>query len=295
MDLNYKQQVTVGALVIGAVAVFIAGTLWLSGKKIGGQGDLTTIEFPQVGNLKEGSPVFISGVNKGKVAQIRLLEPGKVHVMVSLAKDVTARSDASAKIISISALGEAAVDFNPGSSATPLARTGVIQGTTAPAISDRLASLGDRADSVLLGAQELVGRRTADDLHTTMLAMQRMLNTISERLPAPTEEATRTMAVMRRLSERLDSTLANPGLSAGLTNLDSVTGNLSRMTSQLSHTSATLDTLLGNINSGRGTLGKFAADSGLYTDLRATLQSMKALIDDIQRNPGRITVQLKVF
>jgi ABC-type transporter Mla subunit MlaD len=173
MDLNYKQQVTVGALVIGAVAVFIAGTLWLSGKKIGGQGDLTTIEFPQVGNLKEGSPVFISGVNKGKVAQIRLLEPGKVHVMVSLAKDVTARSDASAKIISISALGEAAVDFNPGTSATPLARTGVIQGTTAPAISDRLASLGDRADSVLLGAQELVGRRTADDLHTTMLAMQR--------------------------------------------------------------------------------------------------------------------------
>jgi phospholipid/cholesterol/gamma-HCH transport system substrate-binding protein len=295
MDLNYKQQVTVGALVIGAVAVFIAGTLWLSGKKIGGQGDLTTIEFPQVGNLKEGSPVFISGVNKGKVAQIRLLEPGKVHVMVSLAKDVTARSDASAKIISISALGEAAVDFNPGTSATPLARTGVIQGTTAPAISDRLASLGDRADSVLLGAQELVGRRTADDLHTTMLAMQRMLNTISERLPAPTEEATRTMAVMRRLSERLDSTLANPGLSAGLSNLDSVTGNLSKMTAQLSHTSATLDTLLGNINSGRGTLGKFAADSGLYTDLRATLQSMKALIDDIQRNPGRITVQLKVF
>ncbi|MEP7326976.1 MAG: MCE family protein, partial [Gemmatimonadota bacterium] len=64
---------------------------------------------------------------------------------------------------------------------------------------------------------------------------------------------------------------------------------------QLTHTSATLDTLLSNINSGQGTLGKFAADSGLYTDMRGTLQSLKTLIDDIQRNPGRITVQLKVF
>ena len=36
-----------------------------------------------------------------------------------------------------------------------------------------------------------------------------MLNTISERLPAPTEEATRTMAVMRRLSERLGLTAEN--------------------------------------------------------------------------------------
>lgn len=295
MDLNYKQQFTVGALVIGAVVVFIVGTLWLSGKNIGGPGDLTTIEFAQVGTLKEGSPVVISGVNKGKVAQIRLIEPGKVHVMISLAKDVSPRSDASARIISTSMLGDAAVDFSPGTSATRLARTGVLQGTTDPAISERVAALGDRADSVMLGAQELLGRRTQDDLHATMVAMQRMLNTISERLPSSTEEATRTMAVMRRLSERLDSTLANPGLSAGLRNLDSVTGNLSRMTAQLTHTSATLDTLLGNINSGRGTLGKFAADSGLYTDLRGTLQSMKTLIDDIQRNPGRITVQLKVF
>jgi phospholipid/cholesterol/gamma-HCH transport system substrate-binding protein len=103
------------------------------------------------------------------------------------------------------------------------------------------------------------------------------------------------MAAMRRLSERLDSTLANPGLMAGLRNLDSVTTSLSRMTTQLTHTTATLDTMLANVNAGKGTLGKFASDSGLYNDMRGTLQSLKQLIDDIQRNPGRITVQLKVF
>lgn len=295
MDLNYKQQATVGGLVIGAIVLFIAGALWLSGKSFGGSGKLTTVEFTQVGNLKEGSPVFISGVNKGKVEQIRLVQPGKVYVMLDLAEDVKPKADAMAKIISISALGEAAVDFYPGASSTELARDAIVPGSTETALMDRVAALGDRADSVLLGAQELVSKRTADDLHATMAAMQRMLNTISDRLPAPTEEATRTMAAMRRLSERLDSTLANPGLMAGLRNLDSVTTSLSRMTAQLTRTTATLDTMFANINAGKGTLGKFASDSGLYNDMRGTLQSLKQLIDDIQRNPGRLTVQLKVF
>ena len=295
MDLNYKQQVTVGALVISAIVLFVVGTLWLSGKNLGSQGELTTIEFSQVGALKEGSPVFISGVNKGKVAQIRLIEPGKVHVMITLAKDVRPRLDASAKIFSLNALGDVAVAFNPGTAQQPLPRTAILPGSTEPTLTDRVASLGDKADTVLLGAQELVGKRTQEDLHATMVAMQRMLNTIADRLPSSTEEATRTMSVMRRLSERLDSTLANPGLSAGLRNLDSVTSNLSQMTAQLTRTSATLDTLLANINSGKGTMGKFVSDTGLYQDMRGTLQSLKQLIDDIQRNPGRITVQLKVF
>jgi phospholipid/cholesterol/gamma-HCH transport system substrate-binding protein len=294
MDLHYKREVTVGAMVLAAIVLFVVGAFWLSGKSLGGGDDLTTIQFAQVGNLKEGSPVLISGVNKGKVAQIRLIEPGNVRVMVSLAEDVAPKTDASARIVSISALGEVAIAFDPGRSSEPLGRAS-IPGTMEMALTDRVAALGDKADSVLLGAQQLVSQRTADDLHATMVAMQRMLNTVAERIPASTTEATRTMAAFRQLSARLDSTLANPGLNRGLANLDSVTANLSGMTQQLTRTSATLDTLLAAINRGEGTLGKFASDSGLYHDMRGTLQSLKALIDDIKRDPGRITVQLKVF
>ena len=294
MDLHYKREVTVGALVLAAIILFVVGALWLGGKTIGGPGDLTTIEFAAVGNLKEGVPVLISGVNKGKVEQIRLVAPGNVRVLVSLADDVVPRSDASAKIVSISALGETAIAFDPGQSGQELGdRT--IRGTTEMALTDRVASLGDKADSVLLGAQQLVSQRTADDLHATMVAMQRMLNTVADRIPASTTEATRTMAAFRDLSARLDSTLASPGLNRGLANLDSVTAGLAAMTTQMTRTGATLDTLLAAINRGQGTLGKFASDTGLYNDMRGTLQSLKALIDDIKREPGRITVQLKVF
>ena len=294
MDLHYKREVTVGALVLAAIILFVVGALWLGGKSIGGPGDLTTIEFTAVGNLKEGVPVLISGVNKGKVEQIRLVAPGNVRVLVSLADDVVPKSDASARIVSISALGETAIAFDPGQSSQALGN-GTIRGTTEMALTDRVAALGDKADSVLLGAQQLVSQRTADDLHATMVAMQRMLNTVADRIPASTTEATRTMAAFRELSARLDSTLASPGLNRGLSNLDSVTAGLAAMTTQITRTGATLDTLLASINRGQGTLGKFASDTGLYNDMRGTLQSLKALIDDIKREPGRITVQLKVF
>jgi phospholipid/cholesterol/gamma-HCH transport system substrate-binding protein len=294
MDLHYKREVTVGALVLAAIILFVVGALWLGGKSIGGPGDLTPIEFTTVGNLKEGVPVLISGVNKGKVEQIRLIAPGNVRVLVSLTDDVVPRADASARIVSISALGETAIAFDPGQSSQGLGN-GTIRGTTEMALTDRVASLGDKADSVLLGAQQLVSQRTADDLHATMVAMQRMLNTVADRIPASTTEATRTMAAFRDLSARLDSTLASPGLNRGLANLDSVTAGLAAMTTQMTRTGATLDTLLAAINQGQGTLGKFASDTGLYNDMRGTLQSLKALIDDIKRDPGRITVQLKVF
>lgn len=294
MDLHYKKEVTVGALVLAAIVLFVVGALWLGGKSVGGPGDLTTVEFTAVGNLKEGVPVLISGVNKGKVEQIRLIAPGNVRVMLSLAEDVVPKSDASARIISISALGETAIAFDPGQSSQELG-DGTIRGTTEMALTDRVAALGDKADSVLLGAQQLVSQRTADDLHATMVAMQRMLNTVADRIPASTTEATRTMAAFRELSARLDSTLASPGLNRGLSNLDSVTAGLAAMTTQMTRTGATLDTLLAAISRGQGTLGKFASDTGLYSDMRGTLQSLKALIDDIKREPGRITVQLKVF
>lgn len=294
MELRYRQEVTVGTLVIIAVALFIAGSIWLSGRTLG-HGEYTHIKFGQVGNLKVGVPVLIAGVHVGKVERIELTAHDSVLVSVSLAESVHPRIDASATIIAISALGDAAISFKPGEAAQPLPRDGVIQGTMQPGLADMAVTLGARADSVLMAAQRILSQQTAKDLQGTLNAMQRMMNMLSQRLPASTEEATRTMASLRSLSDHLDSLIGMPGFAHGLSNLDSVTANLGTLTGQLTHTSASLDTLLAAINHGEGTLGKLASDSGLYNDLRHTLQSVRALTDTIARNPGKVTVQLKVF
>ena len=63
MDLAYKQEATVGTLVILAFVLFFVGTTWLSGRSVGTDSDrFYRIQFRDASNLKASSPVRISGV-----------------------------------------------------------------------------------------------------------------------------------------------------------------------------------------------------------------------------------------
>ena len=67
------------------------------------------------------------------------------------------------------------------------------------------------------------------------------------------------------------------------------------MSAQFTRTGARLDSVLAGINSGRGTIGKFATDSGFYTDIRELSQSMKRVLDELQKHPGKVPVTVKIF
>ena len=302
MDL-YKQEATVGTLVIAAFALFFAGTTWLSGRSLGTDSDkFYKIQFRDAANLKASSVVRISGVPVGKVEKITLPEVGKVMVSVSLPEKFTPRVDAAASVVAVGFVGDAAIEFDPGDAPEPLPHGRVIIGTQKSGFTDRAAQLGDRADSVLLGAQSIVNQKTADELYETMNALQATLRAtqktmavLSDPREGPAAELTKTMAAFRQLSTRLDSTLANPALARTLGRADTLTGNLAAMTSQLTTTSARLDSVLAGVNSGRGTIGKFATDSGLYTDIRELTHSMKHLLDELEKHPGKVPVTVKLF
>jgi phospholipid/cholesterol/gamma-HCH transport system substrate-binding protein len=118
---------------------------------------------------------------------------------------------------------------------------------------------------------------------------------MNQRLPATTDEATKTMVALRQMTHRLDSTLATIPVGNTVARADTLAKNLSTMSIQLTATGARLDSLLQKINSGQGTLGKFATDSGLYMDSRAAMQALKTLMDELNKHPGKVTVQVKMF
>ncbi|HEY7613382.1 MAG TPA: MlaD family protein [Gemmatimonadales bacterium] len=302
MDLH-KREVTVGSLVILAIVLFVVGTSWLSGKSItADEDDFWKIQFQTAGNLKASSVVRISGVPVGKVERVRLVDVGKVLVMVTLPDNIVPRVDATAQIVAVGFVGDAAIEINPGKAPQRLTRDRVIIGSQAAGLTDLAQSLGDRADSVLLGAQQIVNKRTADELYATLTALQGTLKAAERTMrvfgnpdQGPTAQLTKTLGTLEQLSTRLDSTLANPALARTLNRTDTLTGNLASMTAQLTSTGARLDTLLLNMNQGRGTLGKFTTDTGFYTDIRQLSQSMKELLDELKKHPGKIPVTVKLF
>jgi phospholipid/cholesterol/gamma-HCH transport system substrate-binding protein len=300
MDLRVR-EVTVGSIVIVAILVFVFGTMWLSGRRVS-SGNTVRMQFANVSGLKRASPVRVSGVNVGKVESIEFVDVGKVLVVASLPPKIHPKVDASAQIVSVTLVGDYAVDFDPGQSGQQLPPGRMIVGTQEVGLSDRAGGLADRADSVLLGAQTIVNQRTADQLYATLEALQatlkatqKTMNVLSDTRSGPTAELTQTMASFRSLTARLDSTLANPALARTLGRADTLTGNLAAMTGQLTTTSARLDTVLAGVSGGRGTIGKFATDSGFYTDIRELSQSMKRLLDELQKHPGKVPVTVKLF
>jgi phospholipid/cholesterol/gamma-HCH transport system substrate-binding protein len=294
MDFRYSRELVVGTIVTVAILVFIVGTMWLSGRSVT-SGNVVRIQFADVSGLKRASPVRVSGVNIGKVEEIEFLDVGKVLVMASLPSKIRPKVDAEAKIVSISLVGDYAVDFNPGDASQLLPAGKVILGMYDPGLTGRAMELSDRADSILIGAQAIVNKQTAEQLRSTLVALegtlkaaQRTMQIYSDSTRGPTAELTRTMVAFRQLSTRLDSTLANPALGRTLTRTDTLTANLAAMT-------ARFDSTLAAINRGQGTLGKLATDSGLYTDMREVTSSMKELLDELKKNPGKVGVTVKLF
>jgi phospholipid/cholesterol/gamma-HCH transport system substrate-binding protein len=294
MDLRYSREATVGLIVIVAIVVFVFGTMWLSGRSISAE-NVVRLQFPNVSGLKRASPVRVSGVNVGKVEKIEFVDVGKVLVLVSLPPKIRPRVDAEAKIVSVTLVGDYAIDFDPGRAAEHLPPGKVVLGSQDPGLTGKALELSDRADSILIGAQAIVNEQTAKQLRSTLTALEgtlrateRTMQIFGDSTKGPTAELTKTLATFRMLSSRLDSTLI-------AFRTDTISANLTAMTGQLTATSARLDTLLSGVNRGRGTIGKLATDSGLYYDIRELSQSMKELVDELKKHPGKVPVTIKLF
>ncbi len=295
MDLHYKQEITVGALVLSAVVLFVLGTMWLGGKSLNPTANRVRVQFTDVGNMKRGNPVKISGVTLGTVDDIAFEGVGRVIVTLGLDRRIVPKLDASARITSIGLVGDVMVDFDPGQATERLPTDRVIVGEDMSSLTELGEDLSERAKVALDGFNEMANRRMADDLHRTLASVQRLADVFADQGRGPTRELTATLTTLQRLSQRLDSVLASPAMGRALDDLDSATVQLTRLTDQYVATGARLDTLLMRVNRGEGTLGRVATDTTLYAQLRDLSGSLKALVDDLRKNPGKLTVQVKLF
>ena len=296
MDLHYKQEITVGGLVLAGIALFIVGTMWLSGRSLSRGDNTVRVQFEDVGSLKAGNPVRVSGVQLGSVEDIEFEDVGKVIVTLTLDRRITPRVDASAELKAAGLVGDLMmISFDPGREAERLPRDRVIMGQRPGGLTELGADLSGQAKVVLEGVSELANKRMAEDLHNTLVSIQRLANVFSNRREGPTAELAATAASMQQLSRRLDSVLGGPALDRTVSNLDSVTVQLRRLTDQYAVTGARLDSLLQRVNRGEGTLGLLATDSTLYFELRDLTAMVRAFVDTLRKTPGKITVQVRIF
>lgn len=297
MDLSYKQEVGVGAFVLIGVAVFLVGMFWLTGQSLRTSGMSIDVMFESVAGLKQGDPVLVSGVKKGRVARVALERVHSVRVTLEISRDVRPHIDASAAVAAMDLFGAKFVDYSPGTPEKEVLPAGrVLTGTNSPDITDVAQGMAQRANELMENAASIVSDRLGEDIHNTLLVTQRAMNTLATAPEGPfVKQTTRTLQATERLMQRVDSLLGS-GTGA---NIDSVSRNLARLTDRLGHTTAELDTLLSRMNRGEGTLGKIASDTTMYHDLHALSISLTALLTDLKEHPDKYMkpglVRVKLF
>jgi phospholipid/cholesterol/gamma-HCH transport system substrate-binding protein len=216
-------------------------------------------------------------------------------VYLEVGRDERPHVDAQALVASADFFGAKYVDYVPGSSTQLLKPGQVITGTREVAVTEAASNLTTRAADALTGVQTLLSQRTADDIHRTLVAVERTLQIIAKIGEGPTiHETQTTLEAVQRLAIRLDSTFAKPDLKKSLDQMNQVTQSLKEMTDGLSGATNALGSILKKIDKGEGMIGKAVNDSTLHGDIHEVMVSLRKLLDDVRERPGRY-VNVKVF
>lgn len=281
-----NREVKVGAFVlIGIVAFFVSlFTLTDVGTFRGRYYANTVIE--NAGGMRNGDPVQMRGVNIGRVSSFGMV-PGGVAVRLEIYNRYAVPEDSRAVVRSAGLLGGMVVDIVPGGSTNRIANDGSIPGVVESDILSTATTLGGQAETVLSRVDLLLSENTIGSVGASAAELQVLLEQMSALIQSQRAELDAISQSLRRSAEGVERATAGPELARTVSNIDSITVRLGETGRALGTASESLETVLGRVERGEGTLGRLTVDEALYENLNAAALAIRELVADIQRDPRR--------
>jgi phospholipid/cholesterol/gamma-HCH transport system substrate-binding protein len=298
--MKISNETKVGALTAVAITVLILGFNFLKGKSVSGK-EVYAV-FPNVEKLVTSNPVFINGLQVGKVTNLQEKDKNMsgIVVTITLTKDLNIPSNTVATLNS-ELLGTTGVILHLGNGANYLKEGDTLRTERSLALTDKLQKSLDPAidnvnktlvslDEVIQKLNTILDPNTRNNLQgiITNLAvssqsLQQLLNTESGMLAKSIGNLHSITADFKRNGPKIDSTF---------TNLQTATDKLSKAKiaeaiESMQRTMARLETGIAKIDSKEGTVGLLLNDRQLYDEVRRTNRSLTILLDDLRINPKR--------
>ncbi|HJC27751.1 MlaD family protein [uncultured Alistipes sp.] len=294
-----KREVKIGVFAVAMILAAWAGIRFLKGFDIFGRNTVYYAAYDQIAGVQAASPVQMQGVKIGTVTGITLdpRRSDKVILQLTIKRQYLIPEDSEAKIISSSLMGAKAIEIIYGASSAYLEAGDTLR-------SGRDRDLMDMAGSELDFFKQKFSR-IADDLSRTLdnvnLLLEENATNISGTLGNLNSVSGDVAELLETEKEHLHSAVQNLSAFADMLGenaprVDSIVGSLNEVTAQLaeadfarrlSESVATLDDLLGRIESGDGSLGLLLNDRALYDSLTMASGNLASLLADLQEYPGR--------
>jgi len=291
----------VGVIVLLGLMILAVSLYWLQGYQVKRDARIATVKFSDVGTLSVGDRVTVSGVRKGKVNHLQLVEGG-VLVDVLVYRDVELRRDAVFTIRNLGLMGERYVAIYPGQDTADYQWEQTTIGRYDPGIPEVMGLMGDMivelrqvvsalrnsvaSDSSLEKFNRMVG-----NLEDVSVSLRDYMSRNDAKLD---EAANNLLAASRNVKKLLQR---NTDLvDSSLTRFDRASTKLESFTCQLDTLSQTARRFADMLDNEEGTAQLMLQDRRLYDDLRKAADNIDDLVSDIRENPRKyINLKVELF
>jgi len=267
-----ENEFAVGLVVIAALAVVVAGALWLSGAHLGKTEAVYTARFRTVGGLGVGNPVVLRGVRVGRVEAIRLAPGNWVEADLKIYAGVTPPAKPAVIAASASLFGEWAATLI---SSDPLPNDPNIR----QALAEAQAAGGGKWPGATLpdiGQLTAQASRIATDIATVSARIQTAFDS------SAVSDLRRSIHDFGQIADRL-ARVTNEQADV----IGNVGENLSKGSDVLAQAATDLRASLGRVDSAtnQGQLATILNNTAAAsTDMRAASQDFRALMGAANKN-----------
>ncbi|MCK4547235.1 MAG: MCE family protein [Candidatus Eisenbacteria sp.] len=284
-------ELKVGITVIVATVALLAGVAWVGQYRLTKSGFPLQVRFDDVGGLDPGDPVTVAGMERGRVAGIRL-EPDAVLVTLWLEADVTLDEQAEIAIENIGMMGEKFVAIRRGGSARPMDVARVQRGVYRPGLMEMMGELGEVVEIVqqeIQGLSAAFSNPSGASMWETLEKLGRTVDELSLLVEENRDDLRAGVQGFREASEEALGFVAEAReeTRGALSGVDDVVRGVGVATEEISDLVRSLQALVDRIDEGEGSLGRLVNEDNLHDELIRTLRDLDELIEDVKRNPKK--------
>ena len=290
--MSRKREIQVGVTVIVAVGILLWGVTWLKEFSLAHKVNVWHVTFSQSGGLGAGDEVQVNGMRKGQVKKIALVGD-RVVVDLALDTDVTLTDECRVSIRNLGLMGEKVIGVDLKTTGRAYTERDTLSGLFELGMGEVMASLGTSMDALNRMVDRLDAFSKMLSANGELAQTLRNFRDTSHELQATVRENRAALRVTLdnfAASSKTVKTLTaerEGQLRGAMDHFSSAAERLDRLTARLDSLRGAVQSVTARVDRGDGTLGKLINDDKLYADVNSSVQSLKALIEDIKKNPKK--------
>lgn len=302
-----NNDLIVGGVIFLSLFVLIAGVLWLKEISVSRKMVTYTVLFPNIGTLQAGDPVTVNGVKRGTTSKI-YLHKAKVAVEVKLDIGVVFTDSSTVTVQNIGLMGERMVGIQLSDKGKPHApdtkdKVNYIDGYFDSGIAEAMGLLGSVLSEVLSlvdTVEEIIHQTVGNTdfiefFQTIVGRLDTIVYLVDNLIEENKEEIDETIDNVHALSAEVKNLLKTNRVHVDniLENGSQLTSSALTIASRVDSIAQTVNTLVTDIKSGKGSIGLLVEDDSIIRELKQSLISLDSLVSDVNENG--LKLRLKVF